>query len=78
VLYVATFPSIVAIYFINAGVKQIGPARMGIFNYLQPLLVAGIAVPLLGEQLAWYHPIALALVAGGIVVSARRRRSSGR
>jgi drug/metabolite transporter (DMT)-like permease len=74
VLYVATFPSIIAIYFINAGIRQIGPARMGIFNYLQPLLVAGIAVPLLGEKLAWYHPIALALVAGGIVISARRRK----
>ncbi len=73
VLYVATFPSIVAIYCINVGIQQIGPARMGIFNYLQPLLVAGIAVPLLGEQLYWYHPIALALVAGGIVISARRR-----
>ncbi len=75
VLYVATFPSIIAIYCINAGIRQIGPARMGIFNYLQPLLVAGIAVPLLGEQLFWYHPIALALVAGGIVVSARRRKT---
>jgi drug/metabolite transporter (DMT)-like permease len=73
VLYVATFPSIVAIYCINEGVRQIGPARMGIFNYMQPLLVAGIAVPLLGEQLAWYHPFALALVAVGIVISAQRR-----
>lgn len=73
VLYVSVFPSIVAVYFINAGIKAVGPARMGIFNYLQPLLVAGIAVPFLGEELAWYHPVALVLVAIGIVVSSRRR-----
>ncbi len=73
VLYVATFPSIVAIYCINEGVRRIGPARMGIFNYMQPMLVAGIAVPLLGEQMFWYHPVALLLVAVGIVISARRR-----
>ncbi len=73
VSFVAIFPSIVALSFINAGIKQVGPARMGIFNYLQPLLVAGIAVPVLGETLAWYHPVALVLVAGGIVVSSRRR-----
>ena len=58
---------------INEGVRQIGPARMGIFNYMQPMLVAGIAVPLLGEQMFWYHPFALVLVAVGIVISARRR-----
>lgn len=73
IAYVSVFPSIVAIYFINAGIQAVGPARMGIFNYLQPLFVAGIAVPVLGETMAWYHPVALVLVAIGIVVSSRRR-----
>lgn len=73
VLYVAVFPSIIAVYLINAGIAAVGPARMGIFNYLQPLFVATIAVPFLGEALAWYHPVALVLVAAGIVVSSRRR-----
>lgn len=75
ILFVATFPSIGAVYLINTGIAAVGPARMGIFNYLQPLFVATISVPLLGETLAWYHPVALALVAGGIVVSSRRRRN---
>lgn len=73
VVYVAVFPSIIAVYLINAGIAAVGPARMGIFNYLQPLFVATIAVPFLGEALAWYHPVALALVAAGIVVSSRGR-----
>ena len=75
ILFVATLPSIGAVYLINTGIAAVGPARMGIFNYLQPLFVAMISVPLLGETLAWYHPIALALVAGGIVVSSRRKRA---
>ena len=73
IVFVATLPSIGAVYLINAGIAAVGPARMGIFNYLQPLFVAAIAIPLLGERLAWYHPVALALVAGGIVISSRGR-----
>ena len=61
---------------INAGIAAVGPARMGIFNYLQPLFTAAIAIPVLGETLAWYHPLALGLVALGIVISSRRPRAS--
>lgn len=73
IVFVATLPSIGAVYLINVGIAAVGSARMGIFNYLQPLFVAAIAIPFLGERLSWYHPIALALVAGGIVISSRRR-----
>ena len=73
IVFVATLPSIGAVYLINAGIAAVGPARMGIFNYLQPLFVAAIAIPFLGERLSWYHPIALALVARGIVISSRGR-----
>ena len=73
IVFVATLPSIGAVYLINAGIAVVGPARMGIFNYLQPLFVAAIAIPFLGERLSWYHPIALALVARGIVISSRGR-----
>ena len=74
IAFVATLPSIGAVYLINAGIKAVGPARMGIFNYLQPLFVAAIAIPFLGERLAWFHPVALALVIAGILISSRRRR----
>ena len=73
IVFVATLPSIGAVYLLNAGIAAVGPARMGIFNYLQPLFVAAIAIPFLGERLSWYHPIALALVARGIVISSRGR-----
>ena len=73
VLYVAIFPSIIAIYLINAGIRALGPARAGVYNYLQPLFVAILAVPLLGEEVRWFHPVAFALVVVGIVVASRAR-----
>jgi drug/metabolite transporter (DMT)-like permease len=71
VLYVAIFPSILSVYFISLGIARVGVARAGIYNYLQPLFVAAIAIPVLGEAPAWYHPVALALVVAGLVVSSR-------
>ena len=74
IVFCAVFPSICAVYLINAGIAALGPARMGIFNYLPPLFVAAIAVPVLGEELHWYHPVAFAIVTAGIVVSVRGRK----
>jgi drug/metabolite transporter (DMT)-like permease len=73
VAYVAVFPSIIAIYLINAGILALGPARASVYNYLQPLFVAIIAVPLLGEEVRWYHPVAFGLVVIGILISSRTR-----
>ena len=74
VLYVAVFPSIIAIHLVNTAIPAIGPARAGIFNYLQPLFVAAIAIPVLGENLDWYHLVALVLVAIGVIISSRPRK----
>ena len=76
VLYVAIFPSIIAIYMINSGIFIIGPARAGVYNYLHPLFVAILAVPLLDEEVRWFHPVAFALVMVGILVSSRSRGES--
>ena len=76
VLYVAIFPSIIAVYMINAGIFIIGPARASVYNYLQPLFVAILAVPLLGEEVHWYHPVAFVMVMVRIMVSYRSRAGS--
>ena len=65
-------PSVLAMFSI-ATIAAVGPARAGIYNYLQPIFVAAIAIPVLGEAAYWYHPVALVLVAAGIVISSRRR-----
>jgi drug/metabolite transporter (DMT)-like permease len=72
IVFTAIFPAICAVYLINAGIAILGPARMSIFNYLPPLFVAAIAIPVLGEEPHWYHPVAFVLVTIGIVISARR------
>lgn len=73
VLYTGIFASVFAIYLANRGIGEIGPARAGAYNYLQPLFVALIAVTLLGEELRWYHPTALVVVIAGIFISSRKR-----
>ena len=75
IVFCAVFPSICAVYLINAGIAALGPARMGIFNYLPPLFVAAIAIPVLGEELHWYHLAAFILVVAGIVTSVRGRKA---
>jgi drug/metabolite transporter (DMT)-like permease len=74
IAFTAIFPAICAVYLINAGIAILGPARMSIFNYLPPLFVAAIAIPVLGEEPHWYHPVAFVLVTIGIVIAARRRQ----
>ncbi len=53
------------------GVQIIGPGRAGVFVNLVPVFGALMAVALLGEPLAAYHLVALALVIGGIVLAQR-------
>lgn len=77
IVFCAVFPSICAVYLINAGIASLGPARMGIFNYLPPLFVAAIAIPVLGEEPHWYHLVAFVIVSLGIVTSVRGRKKTG-
>jgi drug/metabolite transporter (DMT)-like permease len=53
------------------GVELIGPGRAGVFVNLVPVFGALMAVGLLGEPLAPYHFVALALVIGGIALAQR-------
>ena len=74
IVFCAVFPSICPVYLINVGIAALGPARMGIFNYLPPLFVAAIAIPVLGEELHRYHLVAFSIVTIGNAVSVRRRK----
>ena len=47
----------------------IGPARAGVFLNLTPVFGPLMAVLLLGEPLAPYHALALAMVLGGIWIA---------
>ena len=58
--------------FFMRGVELIGPGRAGVFVNLVPVFGAMMAVVLLGEPLAAYHVVALALVVGGIAIAQKR------
>jgi drug/metabolite transporter (DMT)-like permease len=68
-LFVGLLPSFVSqITFIQA-VALIGPARAGVFLNLTPVFGPLLAVLILGEPLALFHAVALALVLGGIWIA---------
>ncbi|GEO80661.1 DMT family transporter [Pararhodospirillum oryzae] len=72
--YTAVFPALVAFGCWNRGLAAVGPGIAGIYTNLIPVLTALMAVAVLGEQIAWYHGVALVAILGGItLVSARPR-----
>jgi len=75
VLYVAVLPSVLAYALFNAAVATLGPASAGQAITLMPLFGALLAALTLGEQLHTHHFAGMALILGGIIVSAVARRS---
>jgi len=80
-VYAALGPAFLAQVLFMRGVELVGPGRAGVFVNLVPIFGAFLAVGLLGEPLAAYHLVALALVVGGIVLAQRgpalpRRRAA--
>ena len=74
-VFVAFFPSIVAILGWNIAIARLGPSRAGFYMYLVPVFSAAISVPFLGETLNAYHLIGAALIVGGVTVSSRRPKA---
>jgi drug/metabolite transporter (DMT)-like permease len=70
VLYVALLPSVVAYALFNTAVARLGPASAGQAITLMPLFGALLAAAILGEQLHGHHFAGMALILGGIIVSA--------
>jgi drug/metabolite transporter (DMT)-like permease len=68
ILYVATFPSIVAFFCWNWGVEQIGANRAGLFVNLIPVFASLMAVAWLGESIKAFHLIGMLLIFGGMVL----------
>jgi drug/metabolite transporter (DMT)-like permease len=63
-LFMAVFPSVVCYMIYYWALTHTAASRVSAFNYLQPLIAAALAVPLLGEAVT---PM---LAAGGILVLA--------
>ncbi len=74
-LFVAIFPSVVAIMFWNHAIARLGPSRAGFYLYLTPVFAAAFAIPLLGETLGAYHVIGAIVIVVGVTVSTRKPRA---
>ena len=72
IAFTALGPAIVAYRCWGLGVQRVGPAIAGFFANLTPLFAALLSAAFLGELPHVYHGIAFVLIAGGIVVSARK------
>lgn len=68
--YVAVFPSVLAYFLYNAAVARIGPGPAGQTISLMPLLGAFLAATVLGERLETHHATGMALIMGGIALTA--------
>jgi drug/metabolite transporter (DMT)-like permease len=69
---VAVGPSLLAYRCWGAGVGRVGPTIAGFFSNLTPLFAAVLSATLLGEMPRAYHAVGFLLIAGGIVVGARK------
>jgi drug/metabolite transporter (DMT)-like permease len=57
--------------------RRNGPVLTSASISLTPVYAAGLAIVLIGEQLAWYHGIALVLVVTGLLLINRGQTTSG-
>jgi drug/metabolite transporter (DMT)-like permease len=75
-LAIALFSSVLAYWFWNRGVEEVGANVAGLFVHLMPVYGIVLAWLFLGEQLAPYHVIGIALILSGIWLTSRygRRR----
>jgi drug/metabolite transporter (DMT)-like permease len=74
-VFVALFPSMLAILCFNYSVKQLGAGIATIYMYVVPVFTAGISVLVLREVLELYHVVGALLVIGGVALVTLRAGS---
>jgi drug/metabolite transporter (DMT)-like permease len=71
---VGLFSSVLAYIFWNHGVEQVGASVAGLFVHLMPVFGVVLAWLFLGERLALYHVVGIALILTGIWITSRLGR----
>ncbi|MDG9928829.1 MULTISPECIES: DMT family transporter [unclassified Pseudomonas] len=69
--YTALFASVLAYQLWNIGLRELGPARTAMSNYLMPVFTAILGWLLLGEGLQPYHWAGGALIVSGLLLAGR-------
>lgn len=71
-LYGTIFASVIAYSLLAYGLKYIQANEVGVFSYIDPIIAALIAIPLLGETITFTYLLGSFLVFLGIYISERR------
>lgn len=71
-IYVGIFPSILAVWFYNYGVAEVGPARASLFIHLMPVFGTLMSTFFLGENFYLYHVFGISAIFTGIYLSTRK------
>jgi drug/metabolite transporter (DMT)-like permease len=73
ILYLASFSTLLAVYFWNLSIRSVGASRAGMFVNLIPVFGALFAISFLGERLYVFHVVGAGLVFAGIFLAIRRQ-----
>jgi drug/metabolite transporter (DMT)-like permease len=69
VLYAGVMGGVIGMTLWNVGTFRVGGQSAGYFGNLYPVFTALLAIPILGEELYWYHLVGGALVLSGITLA---------
>jgi drug/metabolite transporter (DMT)-like permease len=73
VFYIALFPAVLALYFWNRAVAQLGANRVSPFVHLMPVFGTLMAMIFLGEQFNLHQAVGIAAILFGVYLASRRR-----
>ena len=71
ILFVAIFPTVLAVMFYNYGIEKLGPNKAGVYMYSLPVIAAVLAFLFLGEAIAMFHVIGMIVIVLGIFLTVR-------
>ncbi|MCW8884290.1 MAG: DMT family transporter [Motiliproteus sp.] len=69
--YMALFPSVLAYFFWNRGVAELGAAKAGLFIHLMPVFGLILSVIFLGESVRAFHLLGIGLIFSGIYLATK-------
>lgn len=74
IVFVAIFPSLLAVMFFNYGIEKLGPSTAATYHYFMPVITAVLAYMFLGEAVAWFHVIGASMIIFGVYLAASSKQ----
>jgi drug/metabolite transporter (DMT)-like permease len=75
IAFLTLFASILAYFLVGLALKKASATLVAVYICMQPVLVAFLAVPILGESITWMTVVSGMLIFSGVVLSASHRPS---